>query len=89
MDIKIFKDDWGMLYAMDGYKSSFKFSHRKDENLWYFWMPGHDYDPMIFKGRFPLSYFQDACRAIHFIDHGEGLGDIVIVVKGRNYIGLK
>ena len=67
----------------------FQFEHRKNENSWYFWMPGHPYDPMVFKGRFPLGYFKDACRANFFIDHGFGIDEDVVVVKGRNYIGLK
>lgn len=89
MDITIVRDEYGQMWAVCEHETLFGFSHSREEKSWRFWMPGRAFDPMVFKGRFPLSYFQDACRATWFIRHGEGMGDIVIVVKGRNYIGLK
>lgn len=77
------------MLAWAGNECLFQFEHRKDEKAWYFWMPCHAYDPKVFKGRFPMDYFRDACLANYFIHKGDGLGELVIVVKGRNYIGLK
>jgi len=88
IEIRTGEDGRRMLFAYSK-TCLFQFTHRKDENAWYFWWWGHAYNPMIIKGRFPLKFFKEACRANYFIDNGCGIDDDVIVVKGRNYIGLK
>ena len=90
MEIAIKKEkESGALLAYSSGKCLFDFQYRKGEKSWYFYGWGRAYRPLIFKGRFPLEYFKNACRANHFIEFAEGIDEEVTVVKGRNYIGLK
>ena len=82
MEIKITKDNYGHLYAVEGVVAMFQFGYQADRNEWLFWMPGRVYDPTIIKGKeFPLGYFTDACRAIHFLREDDGLDDVVNITN--------
>ena len=56
MEIKITKDNYGHLYAVEGVVAMFQFGYQADRNEWLFWMPGRAYDPTIIKGK--LSRWQ-------------------------------
>lgn len=88
LEITIRKDKYGHLFAYSK-TCLFQFERRKEERCWYFWMRGHAYDPKIFRGKFPITYFEDACRANHFLDYGEGVDALVQVVSGKSYVGIK
>ena len=79
MDIKITKDNYGRLFAVEGVVAMFQFGYQADRDEWLFWMPGRGaYDPTIIKGKdFPLEYFTNACRAVHFLREDGGLDEVV------------
>lgn len=85
MDIKITKDNYGHLYAVDGIVAMFQFVYKADRDEWFFWLPGRNaYDPTIIKGKeFPLDYFTNACRCIHFLREDDGLDDVVNIINYR------
>ena len=83
MKIKIIRDKWGSLFAMDGIYPLFQFEYRKSENRWLFWLRG-DYDPAIFIGRdFPVKFFVNACRAKHFIMFADGCDNGFVDMPGK------
>lgn len=81
MEIKITKDSYGHMMATEGVISLFEFEYRAKTDAWYFWLPGRAHDPHIVVGKkFPMDYFIDACRAVHFLRNNAGLDESVIMV---------
>ena len=89
IEIKITKDEYGLLRAENNGLTLFPFQYREEEGAWYFWVAGR-YAPTIFEGRaFPTDFFTDACRATAFITRwyrGDCLPEGIKIVKGISYI---
>lgn len=80
MEIKITKDTYGHMKAVEDGLNLFEFEFRHDDDAWYFWMPGREYAPCVIPGKkFPMNYFLDACRARHFLIHDDGIDEKVHV----------
>lgn len=89
MEIKILKDCYGHMFALDGTVALFEFEFREDPGSWFFWMPGRSFYPRIIPGKvFPMGYFLDACRAVNFIRKDIRL-DEVVTVKGIEHTIVK
>ena len=64
----------------------FQFAYRKELKSWLFWLHGN-YDPKRFADQpFPVEFFKNACRAMHFMLYGGKLPDSVKIVSGEQFI---
>ena len=89
MRILITKDRYGHMRALEGVSVLFEFDFRTDANAWLFWTPGREFNPCVIPGKkFPMKYFADACRAVHFLRNDSGLNESVIV-EGIKYTIVK
>ena len=87
MEIKITKDCYGHMAAVEDADILFEFEFRHDADSWYFWLPGRLFDPCVIKGKkFPLEYFSNACRACHFLRKDGGIDVSLDIVGYKNVI---
>lgn len=93
MDIKIRKNKYGSLFAVDAEtnRELFQFEYRRKCDggpAWFFWLRGQ-YDPDKVFGKkkdFPMNFFVNACRAKCFLLLGRNLDDVVNIVQGKENI---
>lgn len=95
IDIRIWRDKYGSLFAFENGNILFQFERRSPacspngKTSWLFWLRD-DYHPAIIEGRtFPKDFFIEACRAKAFIRNGyDAIPEAARIVDGGDLVGL-
>lgn len=94
MKIEIVKNKYGSCFAIEQESKYvlFQFEWRTKSfggPAWYFWLRKDIYSPYVFnvkKNKFPMEFFENACKAKGFILCGKFMDENVEIVKGIEYI---
>ena len=91
LKVNIVKDGVHLFAIIDG-AVQFQFEPRinNDKKSWFFW-GYYSNDPVIIdEEKFPIDYFNELCKARHFVKHKDlHLADTITIISGEKYLKWK